>query len=40
MTRIRHTPAKLATMATLLACLALMSGWLNVAMAGGGRWTG
>lgn len=40
MQSIRRTIRTLATMATVLAGAALMSGWLSVAMAGGGKWAG
>ena len=40
MKHIRNTLATLATLATVLAGAALLSGWMTVAMAGGGRWTG
>lgn len=40
MQSIRRTIRTLATMATTLAGAALMSGWLSVAMAGGGKWAG
>ena len=40
MQSIRKTIRTLAMTATVLAGFALVSGWLSVAMAGGGRWTG
>ncbi len=40
MQSIRRTIRTLATMATVLAGAVLMSGWLSVAMAGGGKWAG
>ena len=40
MQTIRKTIRTLAMTATVLAGATLMSGWLSVAMAGGGRWTG
>ena len=40
MQSIRKTIRTLAILATALAGAAPMSGWLSVAMAGGGRWTG
>ena len=40
MQSIRRTIPTLATMGTVLAGAALMSGWLSVAMAGGGKWAG
>ena len=40
MQTIRKTIRTLAMTATVLVGAALMSGWLSVAMAGGGRWTG
>ena len=40
MQSIRRTIRTLATMATVLAGAALMSGWLSEAMAGGGKWAG
>ena len=40
MQSIRRTIRTLATMAAVLAGAALMSGWLSVAMAGGGKWAG
>lgn len=36
----RQDSPPLATMTTVLASAALMSGWLSVAMAGGGKWAG
>jgi hypothetical protein len=38
MQTIGKTIRTLGMTATVLAGAALMSGWLNVAMAGGGRW--
>jgi hypothetical protein len=40
MRSIRTTIRTLAMSAMVLAGFALASGWLSVAMAGGGRWTG
>ena len=40
MPTIRKTIRTLAMTATVLAGAALMSGWLSVAMAGGGNWAG
>jgi hypothetical protein len=40
MKTIRSTIATLALTATVLAGAALMSGWMTVAHAGGGFWTG
>jgi hypothetical protein len=40
MQSIRKTIRTLAITATVLAGAALLSGWLNVALAGGGWWTG
>jgi len=40
MQSIRKTIRTLAMTATDLAGAALMSGWLSVAMAGGGKWAG
>jgi hypothetical protein len=37
---LRGTIATLAMTATMLAGAALVSGWLTVAHAGGGYWTG
>jgi K+ transporter len=40
MNRIHSTLVTLATLATVLAGAALLSGWMTVAMAGGGKWSG
>ena len=40
MQTIRKTIRTLAMMATALAGTAMVSGWLTVAHAGGGYWTG
>jgi hypothetical protein len=40
MTTLRRTLTTVTTMAMVLAGAALVSGWMSVAMAGGGRWTG
>jgi hypothetical protein len=40
MQTLRKTIRTLAIMATVLAGAALMSGWVSVAMAGGGYWGG
>jgi hypothetical protein len=40
MQHIRTTIRTLATLATVLAGAALTSGWMSVALAGGGSWTG
>jgi hypothetical protein len=40
MQSIRKTITNLATMATVLAGAALVSGWSSVAIAGGGSWSG
>jgi hypothetical protein len=40
MKTLRRTIATLAMMATTLAGAALISGWVSVAHAGGGYWTG
>ena len=40
MPTLRATIRTLATTGTVLAGATLLSGWLSVALAGGGRWTG
>jgi hypothetical protein len=40
MRSIRKTIATMATMATVLAGAALISGWTSVAIAGGNSWAG
>ncbi len=40
METIRKTSRTLTTLVTVLASCALVSGWLSVAMAGGGKWSG
>ena len=40
MQTIRKTIRTLTLAVTVLAGAALMSGWLSVAMAGGGKWSG
>jgi hypothetical protein len=40
MRSIRETIRTLSMTALALAGFALVSGWLSVAVAGGGRWTG
>ena len=40
MQTITKTLRTVATMAMILAGFALASGWMSVAMAGGGKWAG
>lgn len=40
MQAVRKALVSLAATAAFLATLALASGWIGIAMAGGGRWTG
>jgi hypothetical protein len=40
MRHVRKTITTSTTMVTALAGAALVSGWMSIALAGGGRWTG